>query len=223
MKIKIFILIGTAIFLQNMFSQKQLLASISVQENVQEENLKLDTIAVKNNKSTISYKLILEYGFSTGIERYYYKGQYIEEMGVSYSGWGLSLTAINNIAFNDRFLLGIGGGIEYRSFMIAFPMELAGTCFFNFRYYFHKPEKIVIPMLNIAIGGRMAKEFDGFMASKPCQLSETMYGVYSTFGAGFKVNRFSFQSGVLFWTKGYNVYGVDTDGKSRVNFLRVIQ
>jgi hypothetical protein len=183
-----------------------------------EVNQKMDSIAVESNRSTISYKLILEYGMSTGIERYYYKWQYGEEMRTAYSGFGLSLTAINNIAFYDRFLLGIGGGIEYRSFMIAFPMELAGICFLNFRYYFNKPDRVLIPMLNIALGGRMTKEFDGFMANNPWHLSETMYGVYSTFGAGFKVKLFSLQSGILFWTKGNNLFGVDAMVKAGLNF-----
>jgi hypothetical protein len=219
MRVKIFILIATAIFIQNIFSQKQLLASIAVHENVQGENLKLDSIAVVSNRSTISYKLILEYGVSTGIERYYYKGTNIEEMRTVGGRVGLSLTAINNIAFYDRFLFGIGGGIEYRTFMIAFPMELAGTCFLNFRYYFNKPDRLLIPMLNIAIGGRMTKEFDSIMANNPWHLSETMmYGVYSTFGAGFKIKLFSLQGGVLFWTKGNNLFGVDAMVKVGLNF-----
>ena len=178
----------------------------------------VNTTIVKNNKNVTSYKLILEYGASTGIEHYYYKGENIEEIGTKYSGFGFSLTAVNNIAFYNKFLLGIGGGIEYRSFMITSPMELSGTCFFNFRHYFNKPDRVLIPMLNIAIGGRMTKEFDGFMANNPWHLSETMYGIYSTFGAGFKVKRLSVQGGVLFWTKGYDLYGIDAMVKIGLNF-----
>jgi len=183
----------------------------------QEVNQKLDTIGIKNNRNMISYKLILEYGMSTGIERYYYKWQYGEEMGVAFSWQGLSLTAINNISFKDRFLLGIGGGLEYRSFFIAIPLEIGATCFLNFRYYFNKPAKMVIPMLNVAIGGRMVKEYD-FLANKGKRFSEMLYGVHSTFGAGFKVKRFSLQSGILFWTKGYNLYGIDAMVKVGLTF-----
>ena len=112
----------------------------------------VDTIITDNNKNAISYKFILEYGTSMGIKHYYEKWQYGEEMRTNFSWFGLSLTAINNIAFYDRFLLGIGGGIEYRSFFIAIPLEIGATCFLNFRYYFNKPAKTVIPMLNMAIG-----------------------------------------------------------------------
>jgi hypothetical protein len=63
----------------------------------------------------------------------------------------------HNIDFKDKFLLGIGGGLEYRSVLFGIPKELAGMCFLNFRYYFNKPEKIVSPMLNMAIGGRITK------------------------------------------------------------------
>jgi hypothetical protein len=104
--------------------------------------------------------------------------------------------------------------------MIAFPMELAGMCFLNFRYYFNKPNSVLIPMLNIAMGARMTKEFDGFMAYNPWHLSETMYGVYSTFGAGFKVKLFSLQGGILFWTKGKNSFAVDAMVKVGLNFGR---
>jgi hypothetical protein len=218
MKAKIFFLIATAIFVQNMFSQKQLLASNVNYENIQGENLKSDSMAVKSKKSRVSYKLILEYGLSTGIERHKNKWQYEEEMSTVYSGMGLSLTAINNIAFHDRFLLGIGGGIEYRSFIILFPMELAGTCFLNFRYYFNKSEKKVIPLLNVAIGGRMAKEFDRLFTSDPWHLSKTMYGVYSTLGAGFKIKLFSLQGGIMFWTKGKNSFSVDGMVKVGISF-----
>ena len=188
MKLKILFLIATVLFVQNVFAQE-----------------KLDTIAVENNKNAVSYKLILEYGMSSGINRSYYKGENIEEIQTFPSLLGLSLSAINNIAFNDRFLLGIGCGLEYRSLFIAFPKELAGMCFLNFRYYFNKPEKIVRPMLNIAMGGRVVKDFDGIFVSNP----ETMYGVYGTLGAGFKVKIISLQGGVLFWTEGNNLYGVD--------------
>lgn len=186
MKVKIFILLVMGLFVQNVFAQD-----------------KLDTIAVENNKNALSYKLFLEYGMSTGRERYYEKSENVEAIRTPFSLFGLSLTAINNIAFNDRFLLGIGCGLEYRSFI--FPKELAGLCFLNFRYYFNKPEKNVRPMLNIAMGGRVVKDFDGFFVSNP----ETMYGVYGTLGAGFKVKRFSLQGGILFWTEGDNLYGVD--------------
>ena len=203
MKVKILFLIVTVLFLQNVLAQE-----------------KLDTNAVENCKNAISYKLILEYGSSTGIERHYDKSQYSEAIITSYSGWVLSLTAINNIAFNDRYLLGIGGGLEYRSFMIAIPMELSGMCFLNFRYYFSNSKRTVTPMLNIAVGGRMAKEFDGWLLTdNPWRLSEeTMYGVYSTLGAGFKFKRFSLQSGILFWTKGDNLYGIDAMVKVGLNF-----
>jgi hypothetical protein len=158
----------------------------------------------------------LEYGISSGIERYYNKDKYGEELKTVFGRAGLSLTAINNIAFNNKFLLGIGGGLEYRGIAIVFAKELGGTCFFNFRYYFNKPEKIVIPMLNIAIGGRMVKEFDA-LADKPWH-SEIMYGVYSSFGAGFKVKLFSLQGGVLFLTTGNNLFGVDAMIKIGLNF-----
>ena len=208
MKLKIFFLITMALFVQNLFAQ----------EKMQGEEQKSDTIIIEKNRNEIDYKLILEYGLSTGIKRYYYKWEYGEEMRTVYSGLGFSLTAINNIAFNNRFLLGIGGGIEYRSLVMVFPMELSGICFLNFRYYFHKPEKVVIPMLNIAIGGRMGKVFDGVMADNPWHLSETRYGIYSTFGAGFKVKLFSLQGGILFWTKGDNLFGVDAIVKAGLNF-----
>ena len=194
---KILFLIVTVLFVQNVLAQE-----------------KLDTIAVENCKNAISYKLILEYGSSTGIERHYDKSQYSEAIITSYSLLGLSLTAINNISFNDRFLLGIGIGLEYRSFFIALPKELAGICFLNFRYYLNKPEKTVRPMLNMTIGSRIVKEFDGIFVNNP----EIMYGVYSTFGAGFKVKKFSLQGGVLFWTEGDNLYGVDAMVKVGLNF-----
>ena len=211
---KTIIILTTALLARNGFAQNQLADSIPVQENVLEINQNLDTITVKNSKSAIFYKLILEYGMSLGIERYYYKDEYGEEMGVFFRGPALSLVAINNISFNDRFLLGIGGGLEYRTLLVVFPIELAGVCFLNFRYYFNKPEKTVIPMLNIAIGGRMAKGFGFFVGSNPWMT----YGVYSTFGAGFKVKRFSLHSGVLFWTRGYNLYGVDAMIKVGLTF-----
>ena len=165
--------------------------SLSAQENEQAENQKSDTNAVEHvkNGSAVSYKLILEFGTSFGIERYYYKGENIEEMRTAFSGFALFPIIINNICFNDRYLLGIGGGLEYRNFV--FPVELAGTCFLNFRYYFSNPKRTVTPMLNIAVGGRMAKEFDGFFADNPWHLSEeTMYGVYCTLGAGLNLNAF---------------------------------
>jgi len=187
----------------------------------QEVNQKMDSIAVESNKSTISYKLILEYGGSTGMERYYYKNKNYYNKGdreairTAYSRMGLSLTAINNIAFHDRFLLGIGGEIEYRSLLIVFPAELAGSCFLNFRYYFNKPNRLLIPMFNIAIGGRITKRFDVFW---PTYEERFLYGIYSTFGAGFKVKLFSLQGGVLFWTKGDNLFGVDAMVKVGLNF-----
>jgi len=202
MKVKILFLIVTVLFVQNVLAQE-----------------KLDTNAVENCKNAISYKLILEYGTSFGIERYYYKGENIEEMRTAFSDFALFPIVINNICFNDRYLLGIGGGLEYRGFMIVFPMELSGMCFLNFRYYFSNPKRTVTPMLNIAVGGRMAKEFDGLFADNPWRLSEeTMYGVYSTFGAGFKFKRFSLQSGILFWTKGDNLYGIDAMIKIGLTF-----
>ena len=178
----------------------------------------VDTIITDNNKNAISYKLILEYGVSTGIERYYDKWQYGEELRTAYSGLGLSLITINNIAFYDRFLLGIGVGIEYRSIMIAFPIELAGTCFLNFRYYFNRPEKVLTPMLNIAIGGRITKDFGVILVGNPWHLSGTRYGIYSTLGAGFKVKLFSLQGGIIFWTKENNLFGVDAMVKVGLNF-----
>ena len=212
MNVKIFILFATVLYVQNVFAHNQLQVFTPTQENNQE----LDTTAVENKKKDISYKLILEYGGSTGIERYYYKGADIEEMRTKYSWLGISLTAINNIAFKDRFLLGIGGGLEFRAYVI-FPKELGATCFLNFRYYFNKSAKVVIPMLNIAIGGRMVREY-GFFFSGEQPSSKMKYGVYSTLGAGIKVKRFSLQYGVLFWTKGYNLYGVDIMSKVGVSF-----
>lgn len=216
MKAKIFILFVAALFMQKIFAQKQLPITISVQENAQGVNQKLDTIATENKK--LSYTLFLEYGVSSGIIHFYHNWENGEEIRTISSALGFSLTAINNIAFNDKFLLGIGGGIEYRTYIILVPEELAGLCFLNFRYYFNKSKKNVTPMLNMAMGGRMAKEADGFFADNPWHLSETMYGVYGNFSAGFKVKLFSFQGGVLFWTKGNNLYGVDAVIKAGLNF-----
>ena len=177
-------------------------------EKTQNVHQKLDTNVVENDKNAVSYKLILEGGFSTGIEHFYYKDRYEEKLRTRHSWLGVSLIAINNIDVKDRFLLGIGGGLEYRSILLGIPKELAGTCFFNFRYYFNEPEKIVRPILNIAIGGRITKEFndDIFRVN---DLWRIKYGLYSTFGAGIKIKRFSFHGGVLFWTMDNNLFGVD--------------
>ena len=214
MKIKIFFLIATAFFVQNTFSQKKLPVSNDILNNVVEDNLKSDSIANEKN-ATISYKLILENGWSTGMQHYYSKSG--NEMRTRYSWLGLSINAINNIAINNKILLGIGGGIEYRSYF-GIPLELAGIYYVNFRYYFEKPDKIVIPMINAAVGGRMGKEFEGFFADHPWHLLKTKHGVYSTFGAGFKVKLFSLQGGVLFWTKGSNFFGLDAMVKLGLNF-----
>ena len=72
-------------------------------------------------------------------------------------------------------------------------------------------------MLNIAIGGRITKEFNGdlFIVNDIWRIK---HGVYSTFGAGFKVKRFSFHGGVLFWTMGNNLFGVDAIVRAGLNF-----
>ena len=64
---------------------------------------------------------------------------------------------------------------------------------------------------------RMVKEYD-FLANKGEEFSETMYGIYSTFGAGFKVKLFSLQGGIIFWTKENNLFGVDAMVKVGLNF-----
>jgi hypothetical protein len=211
MKGKIFILFLAALFMQNLFAQEQLSDSISVQE----ENQKWDTIPIEHNPKAVSYRLILEYGLSSGIERYYHKYSNFEEMETNFYG-GLFLTAINNISFKDKFLLGIGGGLELRAGkLIVIPSEIGATCFLNFRYHFIKSEKRnLIPMLNIAIGSRMVVEhyfFDN-------EFSKMMYGVYSTLGAGFKIKRLSVQCGILFWTKGHNSYSVNIMAKAGLSF-----
>lgn len=210
MKAKILILLSAALFLQNLFAQEPLPVSTSVQE----ENQKLDTIPIEHKIKAVSYRLILEYGFYSGIVRNYYYG----EMETRFSWLGLSLTAINNISFKDKFLLGIGGGFEYRSFYIAIPIEIGATCFLNFRYCFNKfAKRSLIPMLNIAIGSRMVREYNIFQ-DKGERFSEMMYGIYSTFGAGFKFKRLSVQGGILFWTKGHNSYSVNILAKAGFNF-----
>ena len=95
MNLKIFILIATVLLVQNLFAQ----------ENVPGANQKLDTITDENNRKTISYKLILEGGGSTGIEHFYYKDRYDETLRTRPSWLGISLIAINNIDFKDRLLL----------------------------------------------------------------------------------------------------------------------
>jgi len=217
-KLRILTLIVTAFLIHNLLDPRQLVAAEVFYPNIQSENPKSDSVIVENKIKEVSYKLILEYVVSYGAVRNV-KGEYNEVLETEISWLGVSLTAINNIAFSNSFLVGIGGGLEYRSLILAFPMELVGTCFLNFRNYFIKPEKKLVPMVNLAIGGRMAKEFDGFMADNPWHLSEkTYYGVYSTLGAGFKVKLFTFQAGIMVWTKGSNCLGVEGMAKVGLAF-----
>jgi hypothetical protein len=212
-KIRILTLIVTAIVVQYLFTPKQLVAADVFCQKNQSENPKSDTVIIEGKMKEVSYKLIVEYGVSYGAVRST-KGEYSEEVSTDISWSGISLTAINNIAFSNSFLIGIGGGLEYRSFFLVFPMELVGTCFLNFRNYFNRPEKKLTPMVNLSIGGRMAKEFDGFLADNPWHLSKTTYyGVYGTLGAGFKVKLFTFQAGIMLWTKGANYLGVESMAK----------
>ena len=215
---RILTLILVAIVVHNLLAPRQLVAAEVFYPNIQNENPKSDSVIVENKIKEVSYKLILEYGVAFGGVRNV-KGEYNEVVETEISWLGVSLTAINNIAFSNSFLIGVGGGLEYRSFMLAIPMELVGTCFLNFRNYFTRPEKKLVPMVNLSIGGRMAKNFDGFMADKPWHLSETTYyGVYGSLGAGFKVKLFTFQAGIMLWTKGANCLGVEGMAKVGLTF-----
>lgn len=108
---------------------------------------------------------------------------FITEHGI-YMWWaGYTGVFVNGICFNKtQDLVGIGIGLEYDvASGASYPI------FVNYRHYFPNKMKLV-PLLNIAIGTRLC----GWYSWKP-----SMLDLYATIASGFRVQSFSFSSGVF--------------------------
>ena len=132
----------------------------------------------------ISYSFITEYGFSIGFDKF------------GFFGTEMNSVFVNGIRFNKtQDEIGIGIGFEYyHSAKQFFPI------FLNCRHYF-PTKKNLTPLINIGIGTRLYTIFPRY------EVVST--GLYSTIVAGFKINAFSFTSGLFIksWGWDFNYYG----------------
>ena len=122
-----------------------------------------------------------------------YRYANITEAGIfaaSPRGIGLEVTTVNGIAINKHHVIGIGFGIgasfhrTYSDYNYYYYGNERGytPIFANYRYYF-KPDNRFCPHITGALGGVVMSHGGG---------------LYTAVSAGFRVNKFSFSSGISF-------------------------
>lgn len=125
----------------------------------------------------------------------------IAEFGMygGYQNFGGTAIFVNNMVIKEKFLVGLGLGMEMETAdQYTIPM------YFNFRYYLpSKPGKNFRPLINAALGMRLCMQnyhyYDNWGMSTYSGV-EIYHGIYSTLATGFKVNAFSFTTGLFFKT-----------------------
>lgn len=114
----------------------------------------------------IKYSNITEFGF----------------MMASPKGIGFEATTVNGFTINKKHCLGLGIGIGAQTYREYYEGTAYTPIFANYRLYF-QPDKTFSPHINVAFGGLMVSDGEGF---------------YSSVSAGFRAGKFSFSSGVSF-------------------------
>lgn len=121
----------------------------------------------QEDEPKIKYSNITEFGF----------------MMASPKGIGFEATTVNGFSINKKHCLGLGIGIGAQAYNEYYYGGTAYTPIFaNYRLYF-QPNKTFSPHINVAFGGLMVSDGEGF---------------YSSVSAGFRAGKFSFSSGVSF-------------------------
>jgi len=165
------------------------------------------TTAISDNsekEKKISYSFINEYGFSIGS---FFWGEFCAEMTGVF---------VNGIRFNKtQNEIGIGIGYEYYP---SFVFNQFFPIFLNYRHYFPS-NKDLKPLINIGIGIRLNVWNPRYFLWRTPHYYDCSTGLYSTIAAGFKVNAFSFTSGISIKSGGFDFnYSVGAEIKAGFTF-----